>query len=113
MQEESKERTRDTLYIPQGIKTKVEIFDGFGKEELYQSIMAVIAIGIIDLLIFLITRAVVMCIVILLSGMAGSIMMLTKDQNNLSVVDQIKLMLRFSRSQKKYLYIAYDEWERR
>jgi hypothetical protein len=40
-------------------------------------------------------------------------MMLTKDQNNLSVVDQIKLMLRFSRSQKKYPYITYDEWERR
>lgn len=113
MEEESKEKTRDILYIPQGIKTKVEIFDGFGKEELIQSIIAVVAIAVFDLFIFFITRGVVLCIVILLSGIAGSIMMLTKDQNNLSVVDQIKLMLRFSRSQKKYPYITYDEWERR
>jgi len=30
---------KQTLYIPQGLKTQVEIFDGFGKEELFKTII--------------------------------------------------------------------------
>jgi len=32
---------KQSLYIPQGLKTRVEIFDGFGKEELFKTILFV------------------------------------------------------------------------
>lgn len=37
-------------------------------------------------------------------------MMLTKDKTNVSVVDQIKFMVRFHKSQKVYRYKYLDEW---
>jgi hypothetical protein len=30
---------KQTLYIPQGLKTRYELFDGYGKEELLQTII--------------------------------------------------------------------------
>ncbi|MFY9214244.1 MAG: hypothetical protein WAO45_05965 [Tissierellaceae bacterium] len=45
-----------------------------------------------------------------LVSVGGSIMMLTKDTTNLSVVDQIRNMLRFAKSQKYYPYKYRDEW---
>lgn len=30
---------KQTLYIPQGLKTQTEIFDGYGKEKLFQTIV--------------------------------------------------------------------------
>ena len=49
-------------------------------------------------------------VVAVLSGIFGSVMMCTKDQNNQSVVDQIRNMIRFARSQQIYPYRMMDEW---
>jgi len=43
-------------------------------------------------------------------AIAGSVMMLTKDHTNISVVDQVGFMVRFARSQKYYPYKYQDEW---
>ncbi len=51
-------------------------------------------------------------IIILLSATAGSVMFVVKDRNNLSVLDQIVLMIKFSQAQKKYPYIYMDEYGR-
>ena len=101
---------KETLYIPLGLKTKTEIFDGFGKEELFKAIISTLIAAAIDVVIYLIFRNVVVTIVFILSAMAGSVMMLTRDMSNLSVVDQIKFMIRFAKSQKKYKYKYLDEW---
>ena len=77
------------LYIPTGVKAENELFNGFGKRELVQSTMTVVAV---------------------LSGIFGSVMMCTKDQNNQSVVDQIGNMVRFWRSQQIFPYRMIDEW---
>lgn len=104
------EQEKDTLYIPLGLKVRNEIFDGFGKEELFQSIVSSLIAGLLDLLLFLLTRNVSVCIVLILAAIAGSVMMLTKDKTNLSVVDQLRNMICFARSQKKYPYKYLDEW---
>lgn len=101
---------KETLYIPLGLKTRTEIFEGFGKEELLKSIGATFIASIIDAVIYLITRNTAFCVVFILSSIAGSVMMLTKDKTNISVVDQIKFMVRFHKSQKVYRYKYLDEW---
>lgn len=102
---------KHTLYIPQGLKTQVEIFDGFGKEELFKTIIITLIAGVVDVAIYLITKNTAIAVVFILTAIAGSVMMLTKDKTNISVVDQIGFMIRFFRSQKKYKYKYLDEWK--
>jgi len=101
---------KETLYIPLGLKTKTEIFHGFGKEELFQAILATVVSGVIDTIVYMLTKSTAFCVVFILSSIAGSVMMLTKDKTNISVVDQLKFMIRFAKSQKNYKYIYLDEW---
>ncbi|MFT9493883.1 hypothetical protein [Anaerosolibacter sp.] len=105
------ERKKNTLYIPQGLKTRVEIFDGYGKEELFKTIIVTLIAGVIDIVIYAIFKNVVLAIVFILIVIAGSVMMLTKDKTNISVVDQVGFMIKFARSQKKYPYKYQDEWK--
>ena len=49
-------------------------------------------------------------VVLALAGIFGSVMMTTKDQSNLSVVDQVQNLARFLRGQKIYPYRYGDEW---
>ena len=98
------------LYIPLGLKENNELWDGFGKEEAVKALIFNIFTGIIDALIYFSTRNLIFCIVFILVSVGGSIMMLTKDTTNLSVVGQIRNMLRFAKSQKKYSYKYRDEW---
>lgn len=104
------EYEKDTLYIPSGLKVKPEIFDGFGREELYKAIITTIIAVVIDLVFYLITKNVAVSIVLVLSAIAGSFMAYTKDKTNMSVADQICNMVRFSRMQKFYPYKYLDEW---
>ncbi|MCO5386959.1 MAG: hypothetical protein M0T74_06900 [Desulfitobacterium hafniense] len=105
------EDPRKTLYIPVGIKTRPEYFDGFGKVELRQSALLCLMGGVVDIIAFLITRNISVCIVAMLVIIAGSVMMCIKDQTNLSAVDQVKNMIHFARSQKHYPYLSLDEWK--
>ncbi len=99
------------LYIPIGLKERYELWDGFGKEEAIKALIFIVFSGIIDIFIFLITRKTIFCSVWFLVSIGGSAMMLTKDTTNLSVVDQIQNMIRFSKSQKYYPYKAFNEWK--
>ena len=101
---------KETLYIPLGLKTRTELFDGFGKEELFKSIVVTLIAGGVDAVIYIVSKNIVICVVLILSIIAGSVMMLAKDQSNISVVDQIKFMIRFAKSQKRYPYKYLDEW---
>lgn len=102
---------KQRLYIPQGLKNRVEIFDGYGKEELMKTIIVTMAAGGIDALLFLLFKNVVTSVVFMLIAIAGSVMMLTKDKNNISVVDQVGFMIRFAKSQKVYKYKYLEEWK--
>ena len=50
------EYEKDTLYITMGLKVKIEIFNGFGKEELIKSAFMALLAGIIDILFYIVTK---------------------------------------------------------
>jgi hypothetical protein len=103
--------TKDNkLYIPLGVKTEREIFNGFGKKQLFQAIIGTLCFGVVAALFFLLSRNIAFTLVALMFGAVGSVMMTTKDQSNLSVVDQVQNMLRFARGQKVYPYKFKTKW---
>ena len=101
----------NTLYIPMGVKTENEFFPGFGKKELLQAAVGAVFSIVISLFIYLASANVAYTMIGILSGIAGSVMMTTKDQYNMSVVSQVANLIRFSRSQKVHPYVYGKEWE--
>lgn len=100
------------LYIPQGLKLRKEIFNGYGKEELMKTILVTIVAGIIDVLQFFITRNTVVTIVFILVAVSGAVLMLTKDNSNISVVDQMGFIIKYQFGEKKYKYVYKMERKR-
>ena len=100
----------NTLYIPMGVKTDNEYFSGFGKKELIQAVIGTLCGGIISMIIMLISNNVAYTMIGILTSIAGSVMMVTKDQYNMSVVTQVANLIRFSRSQKIYPIVYGREW---
>lgn len=98
------------LYIPLGLKERNELWDGFGKEEAIKALIFNAFTGVINILIYITMKNLIFTIVFILVSAGGSIMMLTKDTTNLSVVDQIKNMIKYAKSQKYYPYKYRDEW---
>lgn len=100
------------LYIPQGLKLRKEIFNGYGKEELMKTILVTLVAGVIDALQFFVTRNTVVTIVFMLVAVSGAVLMLTKDNSNISVVDQMGFIIRYQFGQKKYKYVYRMERRR-
>ncbi|MCT4563554.1 MAG: hypothetical protein N4A68_04470 [Maledivibacter sp.] len=100
------------LYIPQGLKLRKEIFNGYGKEELMKTILVTLVAGAIDTLQFFVTRNTVVTIVFMLVAVSGAVLMLTKDNSNISVVDQMGFIIRYQFGQKKYKYVYRMERRR-
>lgn len=88
------------LYIPLGVKPEAELFTGFGKKQLFQSIVGSLVMGSIAALAWLFTGNVTTTVILALAGIFGSVMMTTKDQSNLSVVDQVQNLIRFYADRK-------------
>jgi hypothetical protein len=101
----------NTLYIPMGVKTENEFFTGFGKKEALQAAVGAILALIVSLFIYIASGNVAYTMIGILSGIAGSVMMTTKDQFNMSVVSQAANLIRFYRNQKVYPYVYGKEWE--
>ena len=83
------------LYIPLGVKPEAELFTGFGKKQLFQALIGSLVMGGVAVLVWLFTANVTTTVVLALAGIFGSVMMTTKDQSNLSVVDQVQNLVRF------------------
>lgn len=98
------------LHIPMGIKEKNEFWEGFGAIELRKAMKYIFFSLIPNILISLLLGNILVFMVLILVSIGGSLMVLTKGSNNLSVVDQIENMRYFSKSQKKYYYKSLDEF---
>lgn len=100
----------EKLYIPMGVKPEAELFRGFGRKQITEAVIGSLACGLIACILWFATRSVTVTMIAVLSGIAGSIMATGKDQSNLSVVDQLRNMARFAKSQKIYPYRYGKEW---
>ena len=99
-----------SLYIPVNIKTRFEFFEGFGVSELMPTIIAALVSGFIAFIVHAATGGAIMPVLMVLVTIVASVMALAKGENNMSVADQAKCVLRFSREQREYLYRYTDEW---
>ena len=100
----------NSLYIPMGVKTENEFFPGFGKKEALQAAAGTVFALLVSLVIFLVSGSIPYTMIGVLSGIAASVMMTTRDQYNMSVVSQVANLIRFSRDQKVYPYVYGSEW---
>ena len=103
-------QTNTKFYIPTNVKTRFEFIRGFGINELIiTSIVIVILVGI-ALIIYSITKQLIVPVLIVLLGGAAMVIATAKDSNNLSVLDMVKNMLEFASMQKIYEYKFFDKW---
>lgn len=103
---------RDTLYIPQGIRNRNEIVEGFGKPEIVKTLIFTLIVSVFDYFYFLLGGLIPNCVLIFMVSVAAAILMLAKERTtNTSAVDQVGHMLRYWRSQKYYPYRYKDEWK--
>jgi len=99
------------LYIPSNVKVRLEFFKGYGVKELIATILvAVFLIPISILAYYFGNNNYLVPVIIEMIGVVATIVATTKDENNLCIVNQIKYMVDFAKTQKKYNYEYYDKW---
>ena len=99
------------LYIPSNVKVRLEFFKGYGVKELMSTIIvAVVLIPISIIAYHLGNQNYLLPVLIEMFGVVATIVATTKDDNNLCIVNQVKFMIDFAKSQKKYEYEYYDKW---
>lgn len=97
------------LYIPEGVKTKSEIFNGFGATQFIQTALVTAVAGVISFIAYTVHQNLPFLITSILIVCAATVTVLTKDATNQSVVDYAKNMIAFSKTQKKYSYRSREE----
>ncbi len=98
------------LYIPSNVKTRMEIFKGYGVKELISTIIVFGCLLPISLIIYKLKGNLLLPIIIEFIGVAGTIIATAKDENNLCVTRQIKFLIDFANTQKQYRYKYYNKW---
>lgn len=98
------------LYIPMGVKSTPEFFNGFGRRELGQSMIGIVAFGCVALLIHFVTHSSFATLVTMFIGIMGSFFATTKGGNNLNAIDEARLLVSYFQSQKQYRYRMGKEW---
>lgn len=104
--------TLNALYIPANIKTRFEFFSGFGFKELtITGSLGIISI-FIGIFINFITNDFYNSILVVLITISTTIMAVRKNETNQSVIDTIKLYIRFIKAQQHYKYEYFNNYER-
>ena len=104
------EQQTTNLYIPVNIKTRFEFFDGYGFAELIPTLIIAAISLTIAFAVHGTTGGTTMPVLIVLVTVAATVMCLTRGANNLSMVDQIRQLVRFSQGRKIYKYRKLNEW---
>ena len=99
---------KKTIKIPTEIKLKTEFFDGYGMQELIKTIIVGAISGIIAYIIYLFTHQTLISTFLVIGAIVVSVIALIKGQNNFSMMDSIKNVIKFSLMQKEYKYMRGD-----
>ena len=90
--------------IPRQIRLKTEFFVGFGMEELIKTLIVGAISGIIAYMFYLFTGKTIVATLIVIGAIVVSVVALIKGNNNFSMLDTIKNILKFETMQKEYKY---------
>lgn len=100
------------LYVPANIKTRFEALPGFGFKEMAMTAMAgAMGVGVAVILhIVTAQESIMMGIFIAVVSLALGFVTTRKDDTNRSVLDSIKILIRFSKEQQKFKYVYIDPY---
>ncbi|MCI8587233.1 MAG: hypothetical protein HFJ49_01310 [Clostridia bacterium] len=97
-----------TIKIPTNIKTKTELFEGYGIQELIKTIIVGIVASVIAYIIYLFTHKTLFATFLVLGAIVISVIALIKNKNNFSMTDSIKNLVKYNLMQREYKYTRGD-----
>lgn len=103
-----KETDKKQVKIPRQIRLKTEFFVGFGMEELIKTLIVGAISGVIAYIVYLITAQTILATLIVIGAIVVAVVSLIKGNNNFSMVDIIKNIIKYELMQKKYKYERGD-----
>ena len=94
---------QNELYIPSNVKTRLEFFKGYGVKEMVITLIVMafslsIAFGIYAF------KGTLAAVIFLFVVVAGTVISVTKDENNMCVAKQVGYMMKNSKMQKNGRY---------
>jgi len=90
--------------IPRQVRLKTEFFVGYGVEELIKTVLVGVVSVIVAYIVYKITGQTLASTLIVIGTIAISVVALIKSNNNFSMVDIIKNIIKFELMQKEYKY---------
>ena len=94
--------------IPRQIRLKTEFFIGFGMEELIQTLIVGAVAGVIAYILYKITNQTILATLLVIGAIVIAVISLVKGNNNFSMIDMIKNILKYETMQKEYRYERGD-----
>ena len=93
----------DKVYIPRNVKKELEFYRGFGVKELIITIIVAV-ISIIPVILIYKYISQVFAISFFMMVVTSTIMLVLKDENNISFFKQLKLVVKNIFMQKNFKY---------
>lgn len=106
------EDKKKMIKIPRQIRLKTEFFVGFGMEELIKTIIVGAIAGVIAFIYYKITNKTIIATLVVIGAIVISVISLIKGNNNFSMVDTIKNIIKFRIMQKNYKYERGDSYNK-
>jgi c-di-AMP phosphodiesterase-like protein len=106
---ERQEEKKKPLYISTNILERKDIVEGFGKKEIGYLMVALLISIILFFILYAFTGDILIPFIAAIMILTVVAMIVRKDQCNESMIDKLKFMLEFSKSQKKYEYQYMDD----
>lgn len=94
--------------IPRQIRLKTEFFIGFGMEELIKTLIVGAVAGVIAYILYKITNQTILTTLLVIGAIVIAVISLVKGNNNFSMIDMIKNILKYETMQKEYRYERGD-----
>ena len=94
--------------IPRQVRLEAEFFVGFGMEELIKTLIVGAVVGVIAYLFYLFTRQTIIATLLVIGAISISVIALIKGDNNFSMLDMIKNIVKYEFMQKEYRYERGD-----
>lgn len=104
------EDKKKIIKIPRQIRLKTEFFVGFGMEELIKTIIVGAIAGVIAFIYYKITNKTIIATLVVIGAIVISVISLIKGNNNFSMVDTIKNIVKFKMTQKDYRYKRIERY---
>lgn len=94
--------------IPRQIRLKTEFFIGFGMEELIKTLIVGAVAGVIAYILYKITNQTILATLLVIGAIVVVVISLVKGNNNFSMIDMIKNIVKYETMQKEYRYERGD-----